>query len=180
MEWKIQSSEYLHRHPPFCTLRRDVCEREDGVVIPAYYVVEMAPAVITFGITSRGEVLLVEQYRHPVGMASLELPGGLVDAGEDPLAAARRETGEETGYQFASWEYLGKIAANPGILNNFTHIFLAREGEPHPTVNPDWQEAIKLHQVPLAQLRELVFSGRMIQALHISASIFAMERLRVL
>lgn len=180
MEWKIKSSEYLHKHPPFCTLRRDVCERNDGQVIPAYYVVEMAPAVITFGVTRGGEVLLVEQYRHPVACRSLELPGGLVDAGEEPETAARRETSEETGYQFSQWEYLGKAAANPGILNNYTHMFLASQGELHPTVNPDWQEQIQLHLLPVAQLRDLVFSGRMLQSLHITASMFALERLRLL
>lgn len=180
MEWKIKSSDYLHRHPPYCTLRRDVCERADGQIIPAYYVVEMAPAVITFGLTRANEVLMIEQYRHPIGARSLELPGGLVEAGEDTEAAARRETNEETGYQFSTWEYLGRVAANPGILNNFTHIFLAKGGVPQPTGNSDWQEDIQLHLVPLTQLRERVFSGRMIQSLHITACIFALERLRLL
>ncbi|MFN4284433.1 MAG: NUDIX hydrolase [Lacibacter sp.] len=180
MEWKIKSSEYLHRHPPFCTLRRDVCERSDGQIIPAYYVVEMAPAVITFGVTRSGEVVMVEQYRHPVAARSWELPGGLIDAGEDPETAARRETAEETGYRFAQWEYLGKAAANPGILNNYTHIFLATDGEQHAASNPDWQEEIQLHTVPLAEVRNWVFSGRIIQALHITACLFALERLRLL
>lgn len=180
MEWKIKSSEYLHRHPPYCTLRRDVCERADGKLIPAYYVVEMAPAIITFGITRTNEVILVEQYRHPIGARSLELPGGLVEAGEEPEAAARRETSEETGYRFSSWQYLGKVAANPGILSNYTHLFLATDGEPHPTINSDWQEEIKLHLVPLPELRKQVFDGRMIQSLHITACLFALEQLQML
>jgi 8-oxo-dGTP pyrophosphatase MutT (NUDIX family) len=100
MKWKTKSSETLFSHPPYFIARKDVCERPEGVEIPAYYVVELPASVITFGVTDDKKVVMVEQYRHPVEAISLEMPGGFIDADETPLDAAKRETAEETGYQF--------------------------------------------------------------------------------
>ena len=88
----------------------------------------MPTTVCAVAITEENEVLMVRQYRHPVKETLLEIPGGFIDEGETPEEAMRRELKEETGYEFSSVINVGRIAANPGVLDNFTYLFLAKGG----------------------------------------------------
>jgi ADP-ribose pyrophosphatase len=177
MNWSILSTDYIVKHPPFFTARKDVCRRPDGVLIPAYYVVEMAPAALTFGITKEGKVILIRQFRHPVNLVSLELPGGFVEDGEDPMEAAKREMEEETGYVFENFTSLGKIAANPGILNNFSYLFLATGGIKTDRLNPDVQEDIRIELAELQQVKQYIKEQEIIQSLHLNACFYALLHL---
>lgn len=178
MHWKTLSSEKLFQHPPYFIARKDVCERPDGILIPAYYVVELPESVITFGLTEDGNVLVTEQYRHPVQAVSIEFPGGFMDADEDPLTAAKRETEEETGYVFEHYSYMGKVAGNPGILNNFTHLFLATGGKKVTHQTMDAQEDIQVKLLSIDQIKELIQSNQMIQSLHLTAAIYALMHMQ--
>lgn len=177
MNWKILSTEYLFQYPPYFVARKDVCERPDGVLIPAYYVVELPASVITFGITEENQVLFTEQYRHPIGEVSLELPGGFIEKDEEPLLAAQRETEEETGYQFSHYTYLGKVAGNPGILNNSTHLFVATGGKKVKEQQMDAQEDISVQLYSLHEVKKLVEERKIIQSLHLNACFYAMLHL---
>jgi len=110
-----------------------------------------------------GEVLLVEQYRVPLGKSCLELPAGLIGdehADEDALESARRELEEETGYAAAHWEDLGEFFSSPGMLTeSFTLVRatgLTRVGEGGGTEN----ETITVHRVPLGQIERFVAEAR--------------------
>lgn len=87
-------------------------------------VLESPDSVNVVAITTGGEILLVRQYRFGTGSYTLELPGGVVDSGEDSGAAARRELLEETGYAGTAWNYLGKVASNPVFMNSYIHHWL--------------------------------------------------------
>src|SRR4051812_44168491 len=127
MEWKVLESEYLYKHP-WLTVRKEKCELPNGKIMEAYYTLEYGTWVTAFGLTREGKVLLVKQYRHGLGVISIETPGGVVDEEENLETAVAREMREETGYDFDSFEYLGKISANPATTNNYMHMFLARGG----------------------------------------------------
>jgi ADP-ribose pyrophosphatase len=180
MNWKLLSTEYLFQYPPYFVARKDVCERPDGVLIPAYYVVELPASVITFGITEENQVLFTEQYRHPIGEVSLELPGGFVEKDEEPLLAAQRETEEETGYQFSNYIYLGKVAGNPGILNNSTHLFVATGGKKVKEQQMDDQEDIAVTLLPVDKVIQLIENRKIIQSLHLNACFYALLHLNKL
>lgn len=180
MNWKKISTEYLFQHPPYFVARKDVCERPDGVMIPAYYVVELPASVITFGITKDDKVLFTTQYRHPIDQVSLELPGGFVEKDEKPLLAAQRETEEETGYQFSNYSYLGKVAGNPGILNNVTHLFVATGGKKVKEQQMDAQEDIAVKLFSINEVIQLIEERKIIQSLHLNACFYALLHLKKL
>jgi len=112
-----------------------------------------------------GDVILVEQYRIPLGRPCIELPAGLVgdDEGEDgehTLAAAQRELEEETGYRAAVWEDFGEYYSSPGMVSeSFTLLKatgLTKVGEGGGTGGED----ITVHRVPLAGLRQAIAGFR--------------------
>lgn len=177
MHWKVLSTEYLVKHPPYFIARKDVCQREDGSVIPSYYVVELPPSVIVVPLLPGNQVMMVKQYRHPVGEISLEFPGGFIDEGETPLEAARRETLEETGHSFANYIYLGRIAANPGVLNNFTHFFLATDMTGRQDQQLEHNEEIRMEFYTVPQVAALLRENKIIQALHATACYYALAHL---
>ena len=128
MKWKVLESTYLHREP-WLTIRKDKCELPNGNIVPSFYVNEYPEWANAFGLTTEGKVVMVRQYRHGIQSVETELPGGVIEDGEDVRKGVEREMLEETGYRFEKFEFLGKISANPSTTNNFMHMFLATGGE---------------------------------------------------
>jgi 8-oxo-dGTP pyrophosphatase MutT (NUDIX family) len=155
MAVKIISTEYISNHQYF-TARKDAYQLESGKKVDPYFVVEMPPSATAMAITENNEVILISQYRHPVGEALLELPGGFIEKDEDKTIAIRRELLEETGYEFNEVFHLGNIAANPGVLNNYTDLFLAVGGKKIQLQNLDDNEEIEIILKPLEEVRQLL------------------------
>lgn len=180
MNWKTLQSDYLFKDQWF-TVRRDVCERPDGKIIEPYYVYEFPTWVTAVAITKEGKVILERQYRHAIGETSFELPGGCVDEEDTSLEAAiARELLEETGYQFESYEYLGKSCANPSTHNNWIHFFLATEGQLLKAQSLDENEDIEVHLCTLDELKVKLFNGEIIQSMHVTACMFAFKKMGLL
>ena len=179
MNWKRLSSTYLSDHIYF-KARRDRCEMPDGRIVDPYFVVELPPCVCALAITEEGKVILVEQYRHPIEEAILEVPGGFIDAGEAPETAVARELEEETGYRFSNFYYLGKLAGNPGVLNNFTHFFLATGGRKGAGQQLDWNEEINIRYFSVEEVKELLRRFEIKQSLHAACLFYGLEKLATL
>jgi ADP-ribose pyrophosphatase len=128
---------------------RDVVRHNGSVVILAVDAADAADP----------RILLVRQYRHAAGQFLLELPAGHIDAGEAPLAAARRELTEETGFRARCWNRMVRYFASPGFLGESMHIYLAediREG----TAQPEEDEKIELQWMPLSELLSMIEAGK--------------------
>jgi 8-oxo-dGTP pyrophosphatase MutT (NUDIX family) len=163
--WDVLASTYLYRKR-WLTLRQDRVRLPGGGIIEEYFVNEYTPWTNVVALTADRKIVLVRQYRYGLREVHFELPGGVVDAGEEPAAAARRELLEETGFGGGVWETFLTLSANPALQTNLTHTFLANGVEPlrppeaHPT------EELTIHVVPLAEARRIVLEGEVVQALH--------------
>ena len=176
LTWQTLSSEYINRHIYF-TARRDRCLRNDGVIVDPYFVVELPTAATAFALTADNKVVLVKQYRHPISTVALETPGGFVDEGEAFDTAMKRELLEETGYEFEQVEYLGKFAANPGVLNNYTEMFFARGGKKTAEQTLDHNEEIDILELSMDELLQLIEEKRIVQSMHVSTIFYALRYL---
>jgi ADP-ribose pyrophosphatase len=116
-------------------------------------------------VTPDDHVVLVWQYRFGTDSFSLEIPGGVIDHGEAPEEAARRELCEETGYEAESIEPLLVIEPNPAIQNNRCFTFVARGARPTAATGFDAQEELETALLPVARIGELLDSGQVTHAL---------------
>jgi len=105
------------------------------------------------------DVILIRQYRHAAGQFLLELPAGRIEPGEKPLAAAKREMIEETGFRAKKWTLLTKYYASPGFLGEWMQIYLA-ENITAGLAQPEGDEDIELVRLPLSAAMALVASNQ--------------------
>lgn len=110
----------------------------------------------------RGEecFLMVEQFRHGSSSITLEFPAGIVDEGESPEDAAKRELLEETGYRAGRVVKLGEVSPNPAFMDNLTHTFAAFDLELVSEQNLDDDEFIRFHTIPVSEVQREMGSGR--------------------
>ncbi len=177
MKWKILSSEYLFNDLWF-KVRKDICETQEGKIINPYYVYEFPEWATAFALTEDNKVIMVRQYRHPVGEVIIELPGGCVDdTDKDFQTAIARELLEETGYSFTSYVSLGKISANPSTNTNWMHMFLVKGGKKVSVQKLDHNEEIIVELYSIDELKKMIRENKIIQAMHVTCILYALEKL---
>ena len=153
-------------------LGRVVALRADEVAMPGgraarREVVEHYGAVAVAALDEHNRLVLIHQYRHPLGHRLWELPAGLLDEpGETPREAAGRELAEEVGLAADRWETLVDVAASPGFTDEVVRVFLARDlREVHREIAPDDEETdLVIQRFELAEALRMVLAGEIINA----------------
>ena len=146
-------------------LRKERFESRHTGKVHDYYVLDLADAVHVVALTPDGEVLLVRQFRAGSGRDSLEIPGGLVDPGEDPCRAGARELLEETGYAGDPPVLLGTLWSNPSLLTSRISTIVVRNARLVAEPDPDQHEELTIERVPADEIPRLIREGRIDHAL---------------
>lgn len=164
--WKVLTSKVLQFNPPWLNLRQETVELPGGVQIPTWYLNDFPDWISVIAITKDGHFVLESQYRHGVKDTFYELCGGVIDEGETPLEAAKRELLEETGFGGGEWTYYMKLSPNPTNHTNYQHTFLAIGVDKSHDVQQEKTEDIDTYLFTKEEVLEILQNGWMIQALH--------------
>ncbi|SNS38284.1 ADP-ribose pyrophosphatase [Granulicella rosea] len=153
--------------PGGVTSTRDVIRHNGSVIILA---------VDTSKNPADPTILIERQYRHAAGQFLLELPAGRIEPGEAPLAAAKRELIEETGFRARRWSKLVRYFASPGFLSETMQVFLAEDIRAG-VAQPEEDEKIDLLHIPLSELIGMIESGKVLDGKTIlSVMLYAANR----
>jgi len=166
--WEVLSSERLHDCAVFAVSRTLTRSPNTGNAHP-FYRIEADGWVNVVPITPDEQVVMVRQYRHGADAVTLEIPGGIIDPGEDPATAAGRELREETGYRAARLESLGCLNPNPALFANRVHMQVALECEWEGAIDNGETEETAVELLPLERLHTVVREGGIDHALVVAA-----------
>ena len=175
--WRVISSTY-----PIASahlrLRADRVELPTGEIIDDYYVRESRGFCVVFAMTEDERVVLVRQYKHGIREIIIELPAGGIDADETPEACAHRELAEETGYTVERLEHLRTFPVDPTSASGSFHLFLGRGARLTTEQSLDVTEEIDVSTVPLNEIRQMAFDGRIRPSSQVAAILVALEALK--
>ncbi len=168
LRWRIGARLPGHDYRIFRTAFVDGEHPRGGPGV-RFSLIEAPDWVNVVAIMRDRQVVLLRQYRPGIDAVCLEVPGGMIDPGEDPVEAARRELVEETGYTGGTWEHVGKVAPNPAIQNNWLHTVLVTDVEKLEEPKPEGDEILDVFTLPLTELRERLVRGEIEHALVVVA-----------
>ncbi len=153
----------LFAHPDGRTGNFYICKTNDWVQVAA--------------ITTEGKIILVNQFRFGVKKTSWEFSGGVIERGEDIVAAGLRELEEETGYVASSAKLVASFSPNPAIQNNQAHVVIAVGCKKLKSTNWDKNEEIEIKEVDASELDNLISSGQIHHSIAINGIYFLQKYL---
>lgn len=167
--WRSDEHETLAETRIFKLRRKRAVSPNDPERSGEFVVIDSPDWVNVLALTDDGRVVLIEQFRHGTEEVTVEIPGGTVDPGEEPLAAGLRELREETGYEGGEARLIGAVTPNPALMNNHCHTVLVRGVERRGEPQLEGFEEIRTRLAPLADIPEMIRTGAITHALVIAA-----------
>jgi ADP-ribose pyrophosphatase len=179
LKWQKLSSRYLVKEK-WATLRVDTCKLQNGAVKDDYYVLEYPDWANAIAVTADNKLILVRQYRHAADIISLEVPGGVIEPGEDPEIGIRRELLEETGYSFDNCELIATLYPNPATSTNITYTYLLRGGVKTQEQHLDDHEILNVEVYTIEEVKQLLLENKIDQSLHAAALFYGLLKLEAI
>lgn len=161
-EWKILQSTYVFE-TPWLIVRKDHVRQPNGVEIDDLYVLEYPDWVTIIAITEDKKFVIERQYRHGIRATCIELCGGIIEKGENPLVAAKRELLEETGYAGGIWTSYAPTAPNPSAMTNICYTFIANGVRKESEQRLEKTEDIDILLLSKGELLEAMYNGEISQ-----------------
>jgi len=176
--WEKKDSKVIYQRG-IVSFKEELCYHNKKKISYPFFKMEFMDWVNVVPITAKNEVVFVKQYRFGIDDITLEVPAGTLDVGENnPEVAAKRELLEETGYASQNMIYLGKVAVNPAIQNNYCHFYLAEGASLVGEQDLDLTEDIEIKLIKLADIDELISSGSINHSLAVLALLHAKDYLK--
>ncbi|MGC4063681.1 MAG: NUDIX hydrolase [Polyangiaceae bacterium] len=176
--WKVLHSRELVNRRWLC-LQEQRVQLSNGTVIDEFHRFVTPNWVAVIALTPARELVMVEQYRHGLGRRSRELPAGVIDPGETPEQAARRELLEETGYDCTALVPLLEVSPEPHRSTCRAYFFVARDVRFSGQAHPEPSEVIEVLRIPVDDALVQAAAGTIDHAAHVGA-LLAAERRRML
>ncbi len=145
---------------PYVRVTLDAVQLPNGRIIPDWPTIHLPAFANVLVINGQRQALLVEGYKHGPGQTTWQVPGGLLEPEEEPLAAIQRELLEETGYHCTQWRALGSFVVDANRGCGVGHFFLAWEARQVATPQSGDLEAMRLFWTPVATLPQALLEGR--------------------
>ena len=177
--WRVEAERSVFDHPLLQVETQELRangDRREALVLRSADWVNVIPLLESESQADGPTVVFVRQWRFGRAEVSLEIPGGIVEAGEDAGVAAGRELHEETGYRAGRIERLGMVEPNPAILDNVCSLWLARDLVPTGDPIGDGSEELEVVHVPLREVPERIESGEIRHSLVVTAFYFFARR----
>ena len=169
--WKVTNPRIIFSTPVMNVLTSEVVCKRNGKE-KDFYRLDFSSWVNIVAVTKNQEIVFIRQYRFGSGQLEIEIPGGAVEKGEDPLVGGLRELLEETGYSGENARIIGKVCPNPAIQDNFCYTVLVenvtKTAEPHL----DDMEDIEVFTIKCDELPELMRNGSIQHGLVLNALTF--------
>jgi ADP-ribose pyrophosphatase len=159
-------------------LRADEVELPDGTIVPNYYVRESRGFVVAFAVTDDDRIVLVRQYRYGSDSIHLEMPAGMLDGDEEPVACAARELAEETGYEVRDWQLVGAWYAEPVRSPAKEYVFCGFGARKTREPTPDPTETLDVELASFDEFRVMLTDGRIDSGFAVSAGYRVLDYLR--
>jgi ADP-ribose pyrophosphatase len=161
--WRATGRRTLLSRPPWMEVGEETVALPDGRTVDGFLWVRTRDFAMVVAVTEGHEIVMVRSYKHGTRTVSLSLPAGYIEAGEEPLATAKRELMEETGFEATTWSSLGKyvVDGNYGVATE--HILLARGARQVGAPNSGDLEEMETVIVPRAEIPGLLRRGEVAQ-----------------
>jgi 8-oxo-dGTP pyrophosphatase MutT (NUDIX family) len=172
--WRVGETVELENFGKFRVLALDAKSPRTGETI-IFKIIDRAPSVIVIPFTDDGRVITVKQFRPGIQSASIELPAGLLDHGEEPVEGARRELEEETGYKADNFEIVGEVFHDPAILTSKVTFIAAHGCKPVGERNQDEAEDVHTQLFSADEIDAMIARGQIRHAVVIAAWLMAKQ-----
>ena len=166
--WRRRDAQVVQRCRVFDVSRQSYAHGNEPSARD-YFVIHAPNWINVIAVKDDDHVLMVRQFRFGIAADTLEIPGGMVDPGEEPLAAGVRELSEETGFGSGKSRLIGSVTPNPAILNNRCHTVIVEEAVAEGPARLESHEEIGVRLVPLDSIPTLIAEGRIHHALVVAA-----------